>query len=104
MLRWSPLAWPSARDTEAATEDASTTRPPGRGGRAGALDDAGDGRAGRARPACGWPLDRSQFLAGLLLGVAATARLPLVFAAPWLMLVGGGGSRLRRAVSAGRAA
>ena len=48
-----------------------------------------------------WPLDRSQVLAGFLLGVAATARLPLVFAAPWLMVVGGGGSRLRRTVSAG---
>ncbi|MEW6224313.1 MAG: hypothetical protein AB1627_06760 [Chloroflexota bacterium] len=48
-----------------------------------------------------WPLDRSQVVAGFLLGVAATARLPLVFAAPWLMLVGGGGSRLRRTVSAG---
>lgn len=47
-----------------------------------------------------WPLDRSQVLAGFLLGLAATARLPLVFAAPWLILVGGGGSRPRRAVSA----
>jgi len=47
-----------------------------------------------------WPLDRSQVLAGFLLGLAATARLPLVFAAPWLMLVGGGGSWPRRTVSA----
>jgi hypothetical protein len=47
-----------------------------------------------------WSLDRAQVLAGLLLGIAATARLPLVFAAPFLMLVGGGGSTLRRAVSA----
>lgn len=46
------------------------------------------------------PLDRSQVLAGFLLGLAATARLPLVFAAPWLILVGGGGSRPRRALSA----
>ena len=35
-----------------------------------------------------WPLDGSQVLAGLLLGIAATARLPLVFAAPFFMLVG----------------
>ena len=47
-----------------------------------------------------WPLDRSQVLAGLLLGIAATARLPLVFAAPFLMLVGGGGSVGRRTASA----
>jgi hypothetical protein len=48
-----------------------------------------------------WPLDRSQVVAGLLLGVAATARLPMVLAAPFLMFVGGGGSVLRRTVSAG---
>ncbi len=48
-----------------------------------------------------WPPDRSQVLAGLLLGIAATARLPLVFAAPFFMFVGGGGSVLRRTVSAG---
>ena len=47
-----------------------------------------------------WPLDRSQLLVGLLLGIAVTARLPLIFAAPWLVLVGGGGTRLRRAASA----
>jgi hypothetical protein len=47
-----------------------------------------------------WPLDRSQVLAGLLLGIAATARLPLVFAAPFLMLAGGGGSIGRRTASA----
>ena len=39
-------------------------------------------------------------LAGLLLGIAATARLPLVFAAPFFILVGGGGSTARRTVSA----
>ena len=48
-----------------------------------------------------WPLDRSQVLAGFLLGLAATARLPLVFAAPWFIFVGGGGSKIRRFVSAG---
>lgn len=47
-----------------------------------------------------WSLDRAQVLAGLLLGIAATARLPLVFGAPFLMLVGGGGSVARRTVSA----
>jgi hypothetical protein len=48
-----------------------------------------------------WPLDRSQMLAGLLLGIAATSRLPLVFAAPFFILVGGGGTRARRLLSAG---
>ena len=52
------------------------------------------GRAGR--------LDRSQVLAGFLLGLAVTARLPLILAAPWFILVGGGGSWLRRLVSARR--
>jgi hypothetical protein len=47
-----------------------------------------------------WPLERSQVIAGFLLGLAATARLPLVFAAPWLMMVGGGGSWPRRTASA----
>ena len=48
-----------------------------------------------------WPLDRSQVLVGFLLGLAVTARLPLIFAAPFFVLVGGGGSRIRRLVSAG---
>lgn len=48
-----------------------------------------------------WPPDRWQVLAGFLLGVAATARLPLVFAAPWFIFVGGGGSVRRRLLSAG---
>jgi hypothetical protein len=51
-----------------------------------------------------WPLDRSQVLAGLLLGLSVTARLPLVFAAPWFIFVGGGGSRLRRTLSTGAGA
>ncbi len=46
-------------------------------------------------------VDRRQFLAGLLFGLAATARLPVVFGAPFFMLVGSGGSWVRRSVSAG---
>jgi hypothetical protein len=46
-------------------------------------------------------IDRRQFLAGLALGLAATARLSVVFGAPFLLLVGGGGSWLRRGWSAG---
>jgi len=46
-------------------------------------------------------LDRRQLLAGLLFGLACTARLTVVFGAPFFVLVGGGGSWLRRAIAAG---
>ena len=46
-------------------------------------------------------LDRRQLLAGFLFGIACTARLTVVFGAPFFMLVGGGGSWVRRSVSAG---
>jgi len=46
-------------------------------------------------------VDRRQFLAGLLFGLACTARLTVVFGAPFLLFVGGGGSWLRRGASAG---
>ena len=46
-------------------------------------------------------LDRRQFLAGLLFGLACTARLTVIFGAPFFVLVGGGGSWIRRAVAAG---
>ena len=45
-------------------------------------------------------LDRRQFLAGLLFGLACTARLTIVFGAPFFAFVGSGGSVARRAVSA----
>ncbi len=56
--------------------------------------------AGRARLVLG-VVDPRQFLAGLLLGVAALARLPAIFGAPFFVFVGGGGSLFRRAFSAG---
>jgi hypothetical protein len=46
-------------------------------------------------------IDRQQLLAGLLFGIACTARLTVVFGAPFFMLVGGGSSWLRRSASAG---
>ena len=66
-------------------------------------------RAGSPRCAAGWPrlarplalVDRRQFLAGLLFGIACTARLTVVFGAPFFMFVGGGGTWVRRSVSAG---
>jgi hypothetical protein len=48
----------------------------------------------------GW-LDMRQFLAGLFLGIAAISRLTTILGAPFFVLVGGGGSLTRRAVSAG---
>ncbi len=45
-----------------------------------------------------------QFVAGLSLGLAATARLTTILGAPFFVFVGGGGSWLRRAVSAGMGA
>ena len=46
-------------------------------------------------------LDRRQLLAGFLFGLACTARLTVVFGAPFFILVGGGGSWRRRALAAG---
>jgi hypothetical protein len=45
-------------------------------------------------------LDRRQVLAGVLLGLACTARLTVVFGVPFFLYVGGGGDRLRRGASA----
>jgi hypothetical protein len=49
-------------------------------------------------------LDRRQFVAGLLFGLACTARLTVVFGAPFFAFVGSGGSWQRRAWSAGAGA
>jgi len=46
-------------------------------------------------------LDARQVLAGFLFGLACTARLTIIFGAPFFMLVGSGGTWLRRSVSAG---
>ena len=46
-------------------------------------------------------IDGRQFAAGLLFGIACTARLTVVFGAPFFMLVGSGGSLARRSISAG---
>lgn len=45
-------------------------------------------------------IDRRQFIAGLLFGIACTARLTIAFGAPFFMLVGGS-SWARRSISAG---
>jgi hypothetical protein len=59
----------------------------------------GELRAALPRP---WTLiEPRQLAAGFLFGLACTARLTIVFGAPFFMLVGGGGSLVRRSVSAG---
>jgi len=45
-------------------------------------------------------VDRRQFVVGLLFGLACTARLTIVFAAPFFLLVGAGGGWWRRGWSA----
>ena len=45
-------------------------------------------------------IDARQFAAGLLFGLACTSRLTIVFAAPFFLLVGSGGSWQRRGLSA----
>ena len=66
-----------------------------------ALDAEGRERlAGAARGFLGL-IDVRQFLAGLLFGLAALARLTTIFGAPFFALVGGGGTLRRRALSAG---
>lgn len=47
------------------------------------------------------PIDGQQFMAGFVFGLGALARLPVIFGAPFFVFVGGGGSFMKRAVSAG---
>jgi len=63
-----------------------------------------DGAAASLAAALRRPLDlvdRRQLAAGLLFGIACTARLTVLFGAPFFLLVGGGGGWLRRSGSAG---
>lgn len=61
-----------------------------------------DGSAEVARPPSRrLAIDRRQFVVGLLFGLAATARLSILVAAPFFILVGSGGSWWRRGWSAG---
>jgi hypothetical protein len=65
-------------------------------------DPAADTAAAEATPvAPRGPVDWRQLAAGLLFGIACTARLTVVFGAPFFVFVGGGGSWLRRSFSAG---
>jgi hypothetical protein len=80
-----------------------------------ALGGDRDADARTGRPRLGWltasiegairnpfsVVDARQVLAGFLFGLACTARLTIVFGAPFFMLVGSGGTWVRRSVSAG---
>jgi hypothetical protein len=46
-------------------------------------------------------IDPLQFVAGFVFGLAALARLTVIFGAPFFLFVGGGGSYLKRGLSAG---
>ncbi len=80
------------RDPSAADERPRDEASPADAGRAGAT------ASGLRRSV--WPLDRSQVLVGFLLGLAVAARLPLIFGAPFFVMVGGGGTPGRRLASA----
>jgi hypothetical protein len=63
-----------------------------------AVDEEAPGDGDRAG---GFALDYRQFVAGILFGLACTARLSVVFAAPFFVFVGSGGDWRRRGWSAG---
>jgi hypothetical protein len=89
------------RDRYASGDDPSPDRP---APLAAAILSALRGAATELRHGLGDPdslIDRRQVLAGFLFGVACTARLTIVFGAPFFMFVGSGGSLARRSVSAG---
>ncbi|MEA2549493.1 MAG: hypothetical protein QOE42_2091, partial [Chloroflexota bacterium] len=89
------------RDAARSEDDLDDEYEPERG-----VSGAGPGAAfvespvrSRFRPAAILP-DRRHLLAGLLFGLACTSRLTVVFAAPFFVLAGSGGSWQRRAWSA----
>jgi hypothetical protein len=66
-----------------------------------AADEEAPGGPGSGNQAGTFALDYRQFGAGLLFGLACTARLSVVFAAPFFVFVGSGGDWRRRGWSAG---
>jgi hypothetical protein len=69
-------------------------------GRTG-LGEAAAGAVSRTSALVRSGIDPRQFLAGFLFGLACTSRLTMLFAAPFFLLVGSGGSWQRRGLSAG---
>ena len=68
---------------------------------AAVADDGIPAATGRLRRHVPFGLDARQVAAGFLLGLATTARLPVILGAPFLVLVGSGATWQRRAFSAG---
>ena len=98
-LAFAAVAVALGRDDEAATEAVAAAK---------SADDAPGSaprrvaaRGDEARHGRGTVIDGRQFLAGLLLGLAATSRLTVILAAPFFVFVGGGGTWWRRGLSAG---
>ena len=73
--------------------------PPGQSIATAVRDAVAEALAGLRAPLA--YLDGRQLLAGLLFGLACTARITVVFGAPFFMLVGSGGTLARRSLSAG---
>jgi len=74
------------------------------GGDRASVGDEADGATEPTRgprPTGTFAIDRRQFIAGLLLGLACTARLSIVFGLPFFAFVGPGGGWRRRTWSAG---
>jgi hypothetical protein len=86
---------PAAQDDEPGLEDAGDEPSAPTPAATAPAPVAATSRLGRLA------VDRRQLAVGLLFGLAATARLTVVFAAPFFMLVGSGGSWWRRSWSAG---
>jgi hypothetical protein len=63
-------------------------------------DDPSKARPSGRRAGLGRLINGRQFLAGFLFGLACAGRLTMIFAAPFFILVGGGGTWLRRGWSA----
>ncbi len=83
---------PAAQDDERGVDGTAGEPPPSVGVEAAVI---------APRPSRRLAIDRRQFVVGLLFGLAATARLSVLVAAPFFLLVGSGGSWWRRGWSAG---
>ncbi|MFL5724762.1 MAG: hypothetical protein ACJ77F_00290 [Chloroflexota bacterium] len=83
-------------DPDAAIDEDDLQRDP----EAERADTTATPRTARIAAAARSQVDGRQVLAGFLFGLACTSRLPIVFGAPFYVLVGSGGSWKRRGLSA----
>jgi len=92
---------PAAQDDEGGNDEPAGEPPPSAGAAGPASNASPAAPDGAHRPSGRFAIDRRQFVVGLLFGLAATARLSILVAAPFFLLVGSGGSWWRRGWSAG---